>query len=117
MSLPQAKVQRLLFDVSFLMTGLFDQKNRYRLFREEILPALWDAREQLCALYCEDNGRRAISQLGQNNSGKLFPRRGHQCKSVDSAHPVAGRAGREEKGGIGPPFLPMAAQIAGQNAG
>ncbi len=63
MSLPQSKVQSSLFDVSFLMTGLFDPKNRYRLFREKILPALWDVREQLCALYCEDNGRPAIEPV------------------------------------------------------
>jgi len=52
-----------LFDVSFLMTGLFDRKNRYRLFREKILPALYEAREPLCALYCEDNGRPAIEPV------------------------------------------------------
>ena len=63
MSLPRAKTQGSLFDVSFLMTGLFDPKNRYRLFREKILPALWEAREQLCALYCEDNGRPAIEPV------------------------------------------------------
>ena len=63
MSLPQSKVQSSLFDVSFLMTGLFDPKNRYRLFREKILPALWDVREQLCARYCEDNGRPAIEPV------------------------------------------------------
>ena len=63
MSLPQAKVQSSLFDVSFLMTGLFDPKDRHRLFREKILPALRDVREQLCALYCEDNGRPAIEPV------------------------------------------------------
>jgi len=63
MSLPQAKVQSSLFDVSFLMAGLFDPKDRHRLFREKILPALRDAREQLCALYCEGNGRPAIEPV------------------------------------------------------
>ena len=61
--MPQAKVQSSLFDVSFLMTGLFDPKDRHRLFREKILPALRDVREQLCALYCEDNGRPAIEPV------------------------------------------------------
>ena len=63
MSLPGAKTQGSLFDVSFLMTGLFDPRNRYRLFREKILPALREARERLCALYCEDNGRPAIEPV------------------------------------------------------
>lgn len=63
MSLPSAKTQGSLFDVSFLMSGLFDPKNRYRLFREKILPALHEAREQLSALYCEDNGRPAIEPV------------------------------------------------------
>ncbi len=63
MSLPRPKTQGSLFDVSFLMTGLFDPKNRYRLFRENILPALYEMREQLCELYCEDNGRPAIEPV------------------------------------------------------
>ena len=63
MSLPRAKTQGSLFDVSFLTAGLFDPKNRYRLFREKILPALHEARETLCALYCEDNGRPAIEPV------------------------------------------------------
>jgi len=63
MSLPNEKKQGSLFDVAFLMTGLFDPKNRYRLFREKILPALYEAREQLCALYCDDNGRPAIEPV------------------------------------------------------
>jgi hypothetical protein len=63
MSLPTAKTQGSLFDVSFLMAGLFDPKSRYRLFREKILPALYEARESLCALYCEGNGRAAIEPV------------------------------------------------------
>jgi len=63
MSVPRARTQGSLFDVSFLMTGLFDEKDRYRLFREKILPALREAREQLCALYCENNGRPAIEPV------------------------------------------------------
>ena len=63
MSLPSAKTQGSLFDVSFLMSGLFDPKNRYRLFRELILPALQTAREQLALLYCDENGRPAIEPV------------------------------------------------------
>jgi len=63
MSVPRAKTQGSLFDVSFLMSELFDVKNPYRLFREKILPALWEARDELSALYCEDNGRPAIEPV------------------------------------------------------
>jgi len=63
MSLPQAKVQRTLFDVAVLVKDLFPETNRYRLFREKILPALYAKRTELCALYCEDNGRPAIEPI------------------------------------------------------
>ena len=63
MSLPQAKVQRTLFDVAVLVKGLFPEGDHYRLFREKILPALYARRGQLCALYCEDNGRPAIEPV------------------------------------------------------
>jgi hypothetical protein len=33
MSLPQAKVQRTLFDVTVLVKDLFPEGDRYRLFR------------------------------------------------------------------------------------
>ena len=63
MSLPDAKIQGSLFDVPVLTAGLFDRRNRYRLFREKILPALYGMREELCALYCEDNGRPGIEPV------------------------------------------------------
>lgn len=63
MSLPRAKSQGSLFDVPVLTAGLFDQKNRYRLFRERILPALHKVRGELCELYCEDNGRPGIEPV------------------------------------------------------
>ena len=63
MSLPQAKVQMSLFDVSMLLEQLFPEGDRYRVFYEKILPVLWEKRELLCALYCEDNGRPAIEPV------------------------------------------------------
>jgi transposase len=63
MSLPQEKVQRTLFDVPVLVGDLFDKKDRYRLFRERILPALYAKREQLAELYCQVNGRPAIEPV------------------------------------------------------
>ena len=63
MSLPDAKIQGSLFDVPVLTAELFDQKNRYRLFREKILPALYRMREGLCSLYCDNNGRPGIEPV------------------------------------------------------
>jgi transposase len=64
MSLPIPKTQGSLFDVPVLTAELFkDSKNPYRLFREKILPTLWDARDQLAELYCQGNGRPAIEPV------------------------------------------------------
>lgn len=63
MSLPEENTQRSFFDVPVLVGKLFDEKDHYRIFREKILPALQKKREQLCALYCEDNGRPAIEPV------------------------------------------------------
>lgn len=63
MSLPQAKVQKTLFDAAMLVKRLFPEGDRYRLFQEKILPALHAKRHKLCALYCEDNGRPAIEPV------------------------------------------------------
>ena len=64
MSLPDAKVQKTLFDVPVLAAGLFKSRtDRYRIFREKVLPGLWAARKQLTELYCEDNGRPAIEPV------------------------------------------------------
>ncbi len=63
MSLPQPKVQMSLFDASMLLEHLFPEGDRYRLFHENILPVLWAKRDDLCALYCEDNGRPAIEPV------------------------------------------------------
>ena len=63
MSLPELKVQKCFFDVAVLLENFFEPSNRYRLFRQNILPALHAKREQLCALYCEDNGRPAVEPV------------------------------------------------------
>ena len=63
MSLPVAKVQRSFFDVPVLLEGFFKPLDRYRLFREKMLPALQAKRAQLCALYCEGNGRPAVEPV------------------------------------------------------
>jgi len=64
MSLPAENKQRSLFDVPVLAAELFqDATDRYRIFRESVLPALWDRRGQLAELYCEDNGRPAIEPV------------------------------------------------------
>jgi transposase len=63
MSLPQPKVQLSLFDVSMLLEQLFAAGDRYRIFNERILPVLWNKRDLLCVLYCEDNGRPAIEPV------------------------------------------------------
>lgn len=49
---------------SALMTQLFPQPgNRYRIFREKVLPALRAKRPELLGLYCEINGRPAIDPV------------------------------------------------------
>lgn len=63
MSLPKAKVQRTLFDAPVLVADLFKSNDRYRLFREKIMPTLWGMRDDLAELYCNDNGRPAIEPV------------------------------------------------------
>ena len=64
MSLPVEKRQGRLFDVPVLAGGLFENPaDRYRLFRQKVMPALWAKREALAALYCEDNGRPGIEPV------------------------------------------------------
>jgi transposase len=63
MSLPKPRKQRSFVDVSFVAGDLFDKRNRYRLFREKILPALESARDALSELYCEENGRPAVDPV------------------------------------------------------
>lgn len=64
MSLPDEKRQGSLFDVPVLAAGLFkNPADRYRLFRQKVMPALWAKREELAALYCPDNGRPGIEPV------------------------------------------------------
>ena len=64
MSVPREKRQGSLFTVPVLGAALFQSAaDRYRVFREKILPCLWAVREQLAALYCADNGRPAIEPV------------------------------------------------------
>ena len=64
MSLPIAKRQGSLFDVPVLAAELFQNRaDRYRLFREKIMPALWAKREALATLYCQANGRPGIEPV------------------------------------------------------
>jgi len=63
MTLVNRDPQRSFFDVSFLAENLFDETDRYSLFRREVLPALEAKREELCAMYCADNGRPPIEPV------------------------------------------------------
>jgi len=63
MSVGRRDPQRSFLDVSFLAENLFGETNLYRLFRQEILPALEAQRELLCGMYCATNGRPAIDPV------------------------------------------------------
>ena len=63
MSLPTVDNQISILDIGFLANDLFKKTDRYRLFREKILPALRGARETFAELYCAENGRPAIEPV------------------------------------------------------
>ena len=63
MSLPKDSLQGSLFAVGVMVPDFFPADDRYRVFREKILNVLYEHREQLCELYCEDNGRPAIEPV------------------------------------------------------
>ena len=63
MTLPVRDHQASFFDVSFLAVNLFGPDDPYSLFRKEILPALEAKREDLCRMYCADNGRTPIEPV------------------------------------------------------
>jgi hypothetical protein len=63
MTLPQHDPQGSFFDVSFLAENLFDGKDRYSLFRREVLPALEAGRKELGTMYCADNGRPSLDPV------------------------------------------------------
>jgi hypothetical protein len=60
MSLPKENKQASFYSVSFIGDGLFEKGSPYRVFREQILPALRRLRPELEKLYCRDNGRPAL---------------------------------------------------------
>jgi hypothetical protein len=63
MSIPKQDYQATFFDATFLAQDLFDQKDHYDIFRKTVLPALQAIREDLCQLYCLDNGRPGIEPV------------------------------------------------------
>lgn len=63
MSIPKQDKQSTFFDATFLAQSLFTDKDRFEIFRKEILPALQAKRNELCQLYCLDNGRPGIEPV------------------------------------------------------
>ncbi len=63
MSIPKQDHQSTFYDASFLTLDLFKPTDRYEIFRQHVLPALQASRENLCRLYCSDNGRAAIEPV------------------------------------------------------
>lgn len=63
MSLPKDSMQGSLFSVGVMAPDFFPSDDRYRTFREKIMPALYARRSELCRLYCEENGRPAIEPV------------------------------------------------------
>ena len=55
--------QQSFYHTSFVCNDRFGATDRYRLFREKILPQLMKLRPQLEKLYCENNGRPAIDPV------------------------------------------------------
>src|SRR5262249_3307001 len=63
MSVWRMDSQESFYHTSFVCNDLFGATDRYRLFREKILPQLMKLRPQLEKLYCENNGRPAIDPV------------------------------------------------------
>ena len=63
MSVPEQDLQATFFDATFLAQDLFNAKDRYEIFRREVYPALQAMRQELCQLYCADNGRPGIEPV------------------------------------------------------
>ena len=63
MSLPKNRDQGSFFDASYLLEGLFNETDRFRVFQNKILPALLAIRPQLDELYCQDDGRPALDPI------------------------------------------------------
>ena len=63
MSLKPTDPQRSFYHTSTLCGEMFGPTDRYRLFRERILPKLLSLRAKLESLYCENNGRPAVDPV------------------------------------------------------
>ena len=63
MSVPKQDSQASFFDTTFLTRALFDAQNPYEIFRRDSYPALQEMRDELCQLYCLDNGRPGIEPV------------------------------------------------------
>ena len=63
MSIPRQDHQATFYDASFLAQDLFNEQDRYEIFRRQVFPALQEIREDLCQLYCEENGRPGIEPV------------------------------------------------------
>jgi transposase len=63
MSLKPIDPQRTFYHTSTLCGEMFGTTDRYRLFREKILPKLFALRGKLKSLYCENNGRPAVDPV------------------------------------------------------
>jgi transposase len=63
MSLKPIDPQRSFYHTSTLCGEMFAPTDRYRLFREKILPKLFALRDKLESLYCENNGRPAVDPV------------------------------------------------------
>lgn len=63
MSVKPIDPQRSFYHTSYLCGELFGATNRYRLFRERILPTLLMLRPKLESVYCEGNGRPATDPV------------------------------------------------------
>jgi transposase len=63
MSLKPTDSQRSFYHTSTLCGEMFGVSDRYRLFREKILPKLFALRGKLGSLYCENNGRPALDPV------------------------------------------------------
>ena len=63
MSVKEPSPQRTFYHSGYLCEGLLGPSDRYRLFRERILPKLESLRPRLESLYCEQNGRPAVDPV------------------------------------------------------
>ena len=63
MSLPALDLQRQLFSTAASSDQLFAADDPYRVFAQKIYPLLLQARQDVVAVYCANNGRRAVEPV------------------------------------------------------